>query len=290
MSSQYNCNESQSQPARTSLPAAPRAESPSPLGILIAFPPEIRQLIYPYALAQSPALIRTSKAIRAETQPLLYQHGVYRVYINIDHDEPWPVQWCDNQVPQNFQSAYVTVRPHSLWKSSHDSLVNIRNFEIHVDISEPGQSDRGINGGKVNPLSSFSDVAEMIYFKARKPWRCRVKFTYGKCYELFHGKDFNMMHAIMFLAESEDLEIDLCQRPWVHEYPHYFASESGRSAGVYSARTEEQAVEVLKIFLWQPIEAGKKIRIVKSSVDAGREVEIFRSNSQDCEHNRQLRT
>ena len=59
MSNQHDSDESQLSPTQISAPATPYLKSPSPLGTLKTLPLELRQQIYPYALAQSPALTLT---------------------------------------------------------------------------------------------------------------------------------------------------------------------------------------------------------------------------------------
>ena len=60
----------------------PQISTPSfPLGTLNILPPELRNEIYTLVLPSSPAITLTSRAIHAETQPLVPTHGIHRVHI-----------------------------------------------------------------------------------------------------------------------------------------------------------------------------------------------------------------
>ena len=62
----------------------PLSALPSPLGSLATVPLEIRRMIYSLVLASSSSLIGTSSAIKDETLPMLYDHGIQRIRINLD--------------------------------------------------------------------------------------------------------------------------------------------------------------------------------------------------------------
>lgn len=133
MTNEHVSDESQQFPARKSVHATSCSQPPSPLGTLIAFPPEIRSLIYPYALASSPALIRISKAMHAETQSLLYKYSIYRMNINIDRTQPWPVHWysyTEEAVGPPDNRPQVTTSPSNLLTTFPGTLANIQHYRI----------------------------------------------------------------------------------------------------------------------------------------------------------------
>ena len=294
MSNEQDSNGSQSSPARISVYAAADSQPPSPFRTLIAFPFEIRQLIYPHALAASAALTRISKAIHAETQPLLHQYGIHRIHIDIKH-EPWPLHWYSKDMFWYRERPYVTIRHLGFSSTTFpDPIAAIQNFEIHIDVPEPKESDHDRSGClryprwhmknftvRDNPGYYFKWITERISSTALEPKRCLIQFTFGQCYELFNEEGC-MEGLCPSLANFEDLEIVLCERPWVHKYPFYFAADfKGKGIEFGTARSVNQAVGLFKEYLEKRIGGGKKTRIVRSSVDTSREVEVLWSNYVD---------
>ena len=287
MSNQHNSNESPSSPAQISAPAAPCLNFPYPLGTLTALPLELRQQIYPYALEESPALTRTSKAIYAETQPLLYQHGIYSMFITVDRKEPWPVHWyLYDTAPWQNNCTDVITRPENLCTTLPGTLANIQNFQINMIISEPAKFDSGRITNTMRPAWPLSKATEAIFSETLKPQRGHVKFTFGGCYELFHeGENLFfegaklMKSSISNLVNFEELEIELCERPWVHRYPEISGlSMWKRVLEDETALSEAQVVGLFKGRLQKGAEDGKKIRIVRSSVEAEREDVVLWEN------------
>lgn len=93
-----------------------------------------------------------------------------------------------------------------------------------------------------------------------------------------------MKLSISNLVNFQEVEIEMCERSWVHKYPQVSSSYLWEDAiAGEGALNEDRAVILFRKCLQKGIEDGKKIKIVRSSVDAGKEVEVLWSNDMGCE-------
>ena len=116
-----------------SAPCLPATTMPStstsgytPFGVFAKFPQEVRDLIYGLVLADGQnALIRTSKAMYANTAQSLSKHGVYCAHIEHYRHLPRnicthcrPLAWKILSAVQNFH-LHLTIGGKSLWDKKH---------------------------------------------------------------------------------------------------------------------------------------------------------------------------
>ena len=88
-----------------------------------------------------------------------------------------------------------------------------------------------------------------------------------------------MKSSILNLVRFEEVEIELCERPWVHKFPEISGLRRWRRViEDKTALSEEQVVELFKECLKEGVEEGKKVRIVRSSVEDGKEDVILWEN------------
>ena len=113
----------------------------TPLGSLATFPLEIRRMIYSLALASSYSLIGTSRAIKEETLPMLYEHGIQRFRIKFDRTIVlgFPAFYFE---PPTWRKSYTTVN-HPGWRLDEEDQALIQNISITVDMVEPHSLHRG---------------------------------------------------------------------------------------------------------------------------------------------------
>ena len=129
----------------------PLSEPPSPLGTPATIPLELRRMIYGLVLASSSSLIGTSTAIKDETLPMLYDHGIQRTRINLDRDIASDFGYsCFD--PWQKQKPYYLV-DHSIRRLDEDNQALVKKLSITIDMMQP------------HSLSSF-----------RKPKVCTLRF------------------------------------------------------------------------------------------------------------------
>ena len=177
-----------------------------PLGTLSLLPPEIRDMVYAFVLAEDPVLRRVSKAVHRETESLVSKHGICRINIKYDPRVTWGLtltHFSNGHWHEAFshRSYYPKIDPVN--------LVRIQNVKFNVDTVEP-QPQRPWD-------PSFPEIIQRLVSPMVTRKHCHLVFVLAEVYEICPAYEPQIARSFGFIQGFELVTLELRERPWVHD-------------------------------------------------------------------------
>ena len=265
------------------------AAPPSPLGSLAIIPLEVRRMIYGLVLASSSSLIGTSKAIKEETLPMLYEYGNQRIQIRYDRTIVYG--FCASYFdPRNWKKSYTSVE-YPGWRLFEKQQALVRNTSITVDMVKPHVLDRGpdvciprfssilrtftLTCASIKWSPTFAKTISDLVNPKQAKQHCHITFILGSFCELYPHNEPGFLDSLAPLQAFESVTVELKKRPWGYDrYPASF--------GTTEKAEDEEGVNAVAWLKWTFgcnvkgwCETGKKVKIVRSFLDVGRKREVL---------------
>ena len=248
-----------------------RSSTPTPLGTFVDLPPEIRQSIYALVFPTSPFLLLTSKALKAETTPSLYQYGIYRSLITFHRATTAGEAYTYYAVSERHStSAYLRLRPPCIPEPA--TLDRVQNIDICIDMPEPYThcSYDFWSHHTWGPGGFITHVVERIIAPMKQRKSCRLTFILGSVVELHPLLEPRMLDYLLLLKSFETAVVELRKRPWIDDYPKSF----GRRVQAEND-ADVKRLDLLRAYLGHDGETQEvdgntgSVKIVRSTIGGG---------------------